>query len=105
VVGNVVFAGAPLEGGIQAHNFTGEFGRASAYLRNPYATPGTLDVSLRSEVSDASVWPAATRSEFLDADRDFDGMVRQTGLPGAFASTDREHPLDSTPSRAAVDRR
>ncbi len=84
VAGNAVFAARPISGGIQRTNLTASHDAAARYLARPHAPLGEMDLSPR----EGHLLPAAVEPAWLaglpDADRDFDGVIRQAGMAGAY---------------------
>ena len=85
VIGNAVFAAAPLVGGIQKGNFAATFAEADRYLMQPFAAPDALDPAPRFLLmsSDAD---APNPAQLADWDRDFNGHPRPPGSIGAYAT-------------------
>lgn len=82
---NLIFAQRPLEGSFEGSwNVTEGFEAAREWLQAPFAAPGDLDLHPRA---DAPEWPSIPDGALVpypDAERDFDGVAREAGVPGAF---------------------
>ena len=85
VVGNLVFAAAPLVGGIQTGNFTGPLAEADRYLVRPFGYPGEIDLAPRTELASYDA-VAPNPGRLADWDRDFNGQPRIPGAIGAYAT-------------------
>jgi hypothetical protein len=85
VVGNLVFAAAPLVGGTQSGNFAGPFAEASRYLVRPFGYPGEIDLAPRGELTSYDA-VAPNPGRLADWDRDFNGQPRIPGAIGAYTS-------------------
>lgn len=85
VVGNLVFAAAPLFGGAQAGNFTGALADAVRYLVHPFGYPGEIDLTPRAEVTSYDA-VAPNPARLADWDRDFNGQPRIPGAIGAYST-------------------
>src|SRR5262249_35761938 len=85
VVGNAVFAAAPLVGGIQKGNFAATFADADRYLMRPFASPDSLDAAPRFLLTSADAG-AQNPAQLADWDRDFNGQPRPPGCIGAYAA-------------------
>lgn len=84
--GNVVFAGAPLQGGEFSANVTGDLNEAARLLRSPIAPLGRLDLAPRSKSGiETAAWPEIPDAA-LEAKKDFEGAPRAAGTAGAYAT-------------------
>lgn len=85
VLGNAVFAVAPLKGGLQVGNVVDAYANAGRHLNDPYAPLGTADLyPLNGALQGASL-ATAPLAAFLDWDRDFNGLARIAAFRGAYA--------------------
>lgn len=89
LVGNAVFAAAPLAGGTQLDNVTDNHGAASSYLTNPDGViTGASDRLDLFPLAGTLEGPAIDRSGLVglrDWDRDFNGRFRPGTRRGAYA--------------------
>lgn len=88
LIGNAVFAAAPLQGGWQSDNVTAPYAKAAAFLRRPYAPLSDLDLAplpgrLRGPTIDLGPF-----DDLPDHDRDFAGRLRTGDYRGAHAASD-----------------
>jgi hypothetical protein len=86
VIGNAVFAGTPLSGGLQTGNLINTFAAAGTYLNNPTAALGAgLDLYPRAGKVAGVAIDLSSLSGLLEWDRDFNGYSRLTGFRGAYS--------------------
>ncbi|TQF00129.1 MAG: hypothetical protein FKY71_05120 [Spiribacter salinus] len=96
---NLVFGARPLEGRFdRSWNVTGSFRMAERWLRAPFRPPGELDLYPRASGPEMPDVPDGALVPYPGAERDFDGVPRETGMPGAYATfgEDQGRPLELT---------
>lgn len=87
VVGNAVFAGAPLQGGAQVDNVTDAFGAAGAYLNAPGAALGSLDLHPLPGALAGSLIATAAIDAFPLWSVDWNGNLHDGTRRGAYATS------------------
>jgi hypothetical protein len=89
VLGNAVFAGAPISvSGAAASataNVTDSYANAAAYLNNPTGAPGALDLYPKVGQLRGTALDTTGLAAFTEFDRDFNGAVRNWTLRGAYS--------------------
>jgi hypothetical protein len=86
VIGNAVFAAAPLTGGQQSSNVTGTYAAASTYLNNPMAALGSgLDLYPKTGQLLGTAIDLSFSSSLVDWNRDFNGLPRIAAYRGAYS--------------------
>lgn len=85
-VGNAIFADmAPLTGGMQSGNETGDLAAAAAALTNPSPMLGVLDLYPRPGMLQGAALDLSAFAAHADVDRDFNGRMRTGTWRGAYA--------------------
>jgi len=87
VVGNAVFAGAPIRAGDQASNVTGDYASAVNYLVNPMGAPGALDLYPKAGMLQGASIDRRPYTSFIDFDRDFNGQPQSDAFRGAYGGS------------------
>ena len=86
VTGNAVFAGTPLNGGLQSSNMTGTYAASSTYLNNPMAALGSgLDLYPKTGQLQGTAIDYSPFTAYLDYDRDFNQSARVATYRGAYS--------------------
>lgn len=85
VMGNAVFATAPIVGGEQQANRTGPLAEAADHLADPFAPLGRLDLALKPGKLSIARFRFQPQTLLPDMDRDFDGRIFSTPVAGAYA--------------------
>jgi hypothetical protein len=89
VTGNAVFAGTPLNGGLQVENVTDTYANAANYLTNPGGSPTgnptTLDLYPLPGTLTGAPLDNSSFNSFLDWDRDFNNDQHDGTYRGAYA--------------------
>ncbi|HVK56911.1 MAG TPA: hypothetical protein VM532_18015 [Burkholderiales bacterium] len=84
LAGNVVFAASPEAPRLEADNLIGEYAQANAYLNKPFASPGRLNLKIKSDIAVAKPATCAFFELFPDAGRDFEGIPYKACGVGAY---------------------
>jgi hypothetical protein len=84
LIGNVSFAGDPIEGPNQQSNITGTYAQASTYLNAPTAALGSLDLYPKAGQLTGSAIDLSAFSGFTDGAKDFNGTARTGIHRGAY---------------------
>lgn len=89
VLGNAVFAGAPISvagaAASPAANVTDNYANAAAYLNNPTGAPGALDLYPRPGQLRGNTLDTTGLAAFTEFDRDFNGALRNWSWRGAYS--------------------
>jgi hypothetical protein len=86
VVGNAVFAGAPLSGGQLINNVTGAYASASTYLNNPTAALGSgLDLYPKTGQLQGTALDLSFVTTMTEWDRDFNSLSKILTYRGAYS--------------------
>ncbi|MCS7101445.1 MAG: hypothetical protein NZL99_07095 [Burkholderiaceae bacterium] len=89
VLGNAVFAGAPItvsgSAASASANVTDSYANAAAYLNNPTGAPGALDLYPKVGQLRGTALGTTGLAAFTDFDRDFNGASRNWTLRGAYS--------------------
>ncbi|WNM63964.1 hypothetical protein [Candidatus Nitrospira neomarina] len=86
VLGNVVFAGTPIQASDVLDNITDVFAAAGNYLVNPFASPGQLDLYPRpGKVTGVPITTDSFNGQFTDWNLDFNGTLRDFRFRGSYA--------------------
>jgi hypothetical protein len=88
VSGNAVFAGSPVEGGLQVANATQPVEDAFAYLANPLGPIGRMNLYPKPGKMKRCAFETRRISQFSNWDRDFSGRKRGAAFCGAYGSDD-----------------
>jgi hypothetical protein len=84
LVGNVSFAGDPIEGPNQQSNITGSYAQASTYLNAPTAPIGSLDLYPKAGQLTGSTLDMSAFNGFTEGTTDFNGTARTGSHRGAY---------------------
>lgn len=84
IVGNAVFAGAPISGPGQAQNVTDTYASASNYVNAPFAPIGALDLYPKSGQLAGTKIDLTAFASLDDAGVDFNAAVRDGVVRGAY---------------------
>ena len=87
VVANVVFAGVPIAGGEESHNFTAPLEDARLWLNAPFLPLGQLDLFPRERWASVAFADPPNPADFPEWDRDFNGRQRKSGSIGAYGES------------------
>jgi hypothetical protein len=85
VIGNAVFAAAPISAANAASNVTDTYANASGYLKNPSGSPGQLDLFPKSGPLRGAAIDTAGLSAYSDWAMDFNGRPRDWSVRGAYS--------------------
>lgn len=88
VVANLVYATVPVVAEHQEANLLGGYGDAARDLVRPHAEDGSVDVRPKRNAAAGPRLDMRETASFTDADRDFDGRVRDWRTRGAYSSGD-----------------
>ena len=87
IIGNLVFAARPVAGYNRPwSNLVGEYASARRFLVAPETAPPGLDLHLNQIILLPLDNPLPHRHPLPNFERDFDGLARQPGLPGAYGA-------------------
>jgi len=89
LTGNVVFAASPAARRLETDNVIGQYAQAETYLSNPFASPGRLDLKIKSDIVVARPAACAFLDIFPNANRDFEGAPYEACGVGAYAKSPR----------------
>ncbi len=84
IIGNAVFAAAPLQGGSQSQNITNSYANASNYLANPFAPPGQLDLYPLTGTLTGSPLDTSSINTFTHWNQDFNFATHNGIFRGAY---------------------
>jgi hypothetical protein len=89
LAGNVVFAASPSVDRLATDNVIGEYAQAEAYLNKPFASPGRLNLKIKSDIAVARPAACASFELFPESGHDFEGTPYEACGFGAYARSSR----------------
>jgi hypothetical protein len=85
ITGNAVFASPAINGGTQQANATGTYQSRGTFLVNPTGLLGSLDLYPKAGQLSGSPEPTGSISGYVNWNRDFNGIIGNGTIRGAYA--------------------